>query len=59
VGRPIDLEDGETFVSFSVGLALSNPQMDGSAVDLMLRNADAAMYRAKDAGRDRVELHQG
>jgi diguanylate cyclase (GGDEF)-like protein/PAS domain S-box-containing protein len=59
VCRPIELDDGEeTFVSLSVGLALSVPSMDATAVDLMLSNADAAMYRAKEAGRDRIELHE-
>jgi EAL domain-containing protein (putative c-di-GMP-specific phosphodiesterase class I) len=31
--------------------------MDATAVDLMLKNADSAMYRAKEAGRDRIEMH--
>ncbi|HEX7094377.1 MAG TPA: EAL domain-containing protein [Acidimicrobiales bacterium] len=57
VCRPIEFGGGETFVSLSVGLALSSPNMDASAVDHLLRDADAAMYRAKGAGRGRVEVH--
>lgn len=57
VCRPIESDDGETFVSLSVGIALSTPSMDARAVDHLLRDADAAMYRAKGAGRDRIEVH--
>ena len=50
------LVDGHEFsVTTSIGIALW-PQ-DGDDVDTLLRNADTALYRAKDAGRDRIEFY--
>ena len=42
------------FVSASIGVVLF--PTDGDSVETLLKNADAAMYRAKDAGRARFEL---
>ncbi len=52
---PFELDDGEVFVSASVGIALSTSGHDTPAV--LLRNADAAMYRAKERGRGGIELY--
>ena len=41
----------EAFVTTSIGISLFPD--DGTTVGELLQNADAAMYRAKDAGRDR------
>ena len=46
--------EGEVFVTASIGIALSGS--DGDTPETLLRNADAAMYRAKERGRDRAEL---
>jgi diguanylate cyclase (GGDEF)-like protein/PAS domain S-box-containing protein len=54
VNRPVALMEGEVFVTASVGIALSGNAAD--TPETLLRNADAAMYRAKDNGRDRSEL---
>jgi diguanylate cyclase (GGDEF)-like protein/PAS domain S-box-containing protein len=54
VNRPVALMEGEVFVTASVGIALSGGAAD--TPETLLRNADAAMYRAKDNGRDRAEL---
>ena len=44
---------GEVFVSASIGITVARrPQ----SAETMLREADAAMYRAKEAGRGRYEL---
>lgn len=48
------LLDGREIVTYaSVGIALSGP---GLRAEDMLRNADLAMYRAKESGRNRVEM---
>ena len=52
--RPIPVgTGGEIFVSASIGITIARrPQ----SAETMLREADAAMYRAKDGGRGRYEL---
>jgi diguanylate cyclase (GGDEF)-like protein/PAS domain S-box-containing protein len=54
IARPVALIEGEVFVTASVGIALSGSATDSP--ETLLRNADAAMYRAKELGRDRAEL---
>ncbi len=56
VAKPIALAEGEVFVTASVGIALSGGELE--TPETLLRNADAAMYRAKDRGRARAELFQ-
>ena len=53
VQRPIIIDEHELVVTASIGFAV-NSSSDLTA-DELLRDADAAMYRAKAAGRDRVE----
>jgi diguanylate cyclase (GGDEF)-like protein len=51
---PFNLEGREMFVSASVGVALA---LDCEATpETLLRDADAAMYRAKERGSGRVEV---
>ena len=52
--RPLEVDGAELFVSASIGIAVAG-SADATASDL-LRDADAAMYRAKARGRDRVEV---
>ena len=47
---PFAVASGSTFVTASVGIALSRP---GVSVEELLREADTAMYAAKQRGRDR------
>jgi diguanylate cyclase (GGDEF)-like protein/PAS domain S-box-containing protein len=54
VAQPVALMEGEVFVTASIGIALSGGAADSP--ETLLRNADAAMYAAKDNGRDRSEL---
>jgi diguanylate cyclase (GGDEF)-like protein/PAS domain S-box-containing protein len=49
---PIALETGETGVSASVGIAMSHGGSERP--DELLRNADVALYEAKQAGRNRA-----
>jgi diguanylate cyclase (GGDEF)-like protein/PAS domain S-box-containing protein len=50
VRRPFNIEGNEVHVSASLGLAL-HPQ-DGADAETLLKNADAAMYHAKELGRN-------
>ncbi|WP_204005778.1 GGDEF domain-containing protein [Virgisporangium aurantiacum] len=53
IGAPTDLTGVPVTVGCSVGLAFTAPDGTGEAV---LADADRAMYRAKAAGRNRVEV---
>ena len=50
LGRPFSLEDRELFTGASIGIT-GYPE-DSDDPDMLLRNADSAMYQAKDAGRN-------
>jgi diguanylate cyclase (GGDEF)-like protein/PAS domain S-box-containing protein len=54
VRRPFQVEGKEIHVSGSLGLAL-HPE-DGTDADTLLKNADAAMYHAKELGRNGFRL---
>ncbi len=51
--RPFVLDGSEHFVTTSIGIALAD---GGEPADDLLRDADAAMHRAKERGRARYEL---
>jgi diguanylate cyclase (GGDEF)-like protein len=53
-GMPFDLAHGETMSAASLGIALTaDPDQD---VEDLIRDADAAMYRAKESGGGRLML---
>jgi diguanylate cyclase (GGDEF)-like protein/PAS domain S-box-containing protein len=52
MGRPLSVASTTVLATVSIGIALDGP---GSTVDELLRNADLAMYRAKELGRNRAE----
>lgn len=54
LGRPLALRGKEVTVSASIGIAISGPGQ-ASGADL-LRDADMAMYRAKQTGKARYEV---
>ena len=54
-GAPFQAGEHEFFTSASIGTSLY-PQ-DGTDVASLIRNADAAMYRSKAKGRNRVESY--
>lgn len=51
--RPFELEDGPVTVTASIGIAAGTPP---ERAEDLLRNADRAMYRAKELGRARFAL---
>jgi diguanylate cyclase (GGDEF)-like protein len=53
-GRSIEVDGVQLSVTVSVGIAIVNDP--NVAPDTIIREADAAMYRAKDRGRSRFEL---
>lgn len=53
--RPFDVEAQRLDVGASIGVAVALP---GEEPDSLLRRADAAMYSAKAAGRNRVQFAQ-
>jgi diguanylate cyclase (GGDEF)-like protein/PAS domain S-box-containing protein len=53
VARPVRLTEREVFVTASVGVVLSR---SADTAETLLRDVDAAMYRAKEAGRARIEV---
>ncbi len=55
LGRPLVLEGQELLPSASIGIAIA-PE-DGADVEMLLKNADIAMYRAKDQGRNNYQFY--
>jgi diguanylate cyclase (GGDEF)-like protein len=54
--EPVEIDGFEHAVSASIGIAVTVPGPRRVTAESLLRNADTAMYRAKDAGRSRWEL---
>lgn len=54
--RPFVLESREFFVTASIGIALS-PQ-DGNELSQLMKNADTAMYHAKERGKNNFQFYQ-
>ena len=54
LGESFSVRGDDHFVSGSIGIVMFPD--DGDSVETLLKNADAAMYRAKDAGRARFEF---
>ena len=55
ISQPFSIEGREFKVTCSIGIA-SFPH-DGEDAETLLRNADTAMYRAKDLGRNNSQLY--
>jgi diguanylate cyclase (GGDEF)-like protein len=54
LARPIDIGDREAYVGGSIGISLF--PRDGEHGEILLRNADMAMYRVKEHGRNSVRM---
>jgi diguanylate cyclase (GGDEF)-like protein len=46
------------YVTLSIGVAVRGPSDEEVSSEQLQRNADAALYLAKQAGRNRVKVHQ-
>ncbi|WP_438971707.1 EAL domain-containing protein [Methylophaga sp.] len=53
--KPFQLEATEVTISPSIGISLY--PADGRDVDMLIRNADAAMYHAKKSGRNNFQFY--
>ncbi|HLH13617.1 MAG TPA: EAL domain-containing protein [Solirubrobacteraceae bacterium] len=59
LAQPLALEGRDVAISVSLGIAFSDRDMvSGEDADELLRNADAAMYRAKENGKGHYEIFQ-
>jgi diguanylate cyclase (GGDEF)-like protein/PAS domain S-box-containing protein len=54
--EPVDLEGGKVFVTASCGIAFADSS--SASPESLIRNADVAMYRAKDQGRNQFVVFQ-
>ncbi|HYM62314.1 MAG TPA: EAL domain-containing protein [Thermoanaerobaculia bacterium] len=52
---PYQINDRELFATTSIGISIA--PNDGSDAETLVRNADTAMYRAKEQGRDNYQLY--
>ncbi len=55
VARPLVIAGHEIFITGSIGITVS--PMDGEDPDTLLKNADAAMYSAKEQGRNNFQFY--
>ncbi|MBX9633612.1 MAG: EAL domain-containing protein, partial [Magnetospirillum sp.] len=55
VKQPFAIDDHELYVTTSVGIAVYPD--DGLTFEALIKNADTAMYRAKDLGRNNYQLY--
>jgi len=54
LSMPFEIGEQEIFISASIGIAIS--PLDGHDVGILLRNADTAMYVAKESGRNNYKF---
>jgi diguanylate cyclase (GGDEF)-like protein len=58
-GTPFEHADSQPTGRVTISGGVATSPADGDDVDTLLRNADAALYKAKRAGRNRVFAHGG
>jgi len=52
--KPFDLDGCEVYITSSIGIAMY--PIDGEDGDTLIKNADIAMYRAKEKGKNKYEI---
>lgn len=57
LSAPMNVEGNELWISASIGIALY--PIDGTEAPTLLRNADAALYRAKHRGKNKFQFYTG
>ena len=55
IQQPLEINNNELFVTTSIGISIF--PNDGTSAEILLRNADAAMYRAKENGPNAFEFY--
>ena len=53
--KPFKISDNELFISSSIGISIYPD--NGDDIDALLKNADTAMYHAKDQGRNNFQFY--
>ncbi|WP_150047540.1 PAS domain S-box protein [Methylomonas rhizoryzae] len=54
LAQPVELAEGRVFISASIGIAVF--PNDGDDIDTLVKHADLAMYRSKEAGRNQLHF---
>lgn len=52
-GNLVHVRDGSVSVTISIGVAAAEPAAEGLTLECLISRADRALYKAKEAGRDR------
>lgn len=55
IRQPVVVEGSTFYVTSSAGISVF--PLDGDTADMLIKNADTAMYQAKEVGRDNVQLY--
>jgi len=55
IREPVILNDVKYYLSASIGVSMA--PNDGTNAEILIKNADTAMYKAKNAGKDRFEFY--
>ncbi|OPY57860.1 MAG: Cyclic di-GMP phosphodiesterase Gmr [Pelotomaculum sp. PtaU1.Bin035] len=55
IREPFNIDDHELYIATSIGIALY--PNDGEDAETLLKNADTAMYRAKEKGKNNYQLY--